>query len=291
MIWNPYPVREQLRITQMYSFFEKSYAKGYSFPGELHDFWECLYVLKGKISVTADERIHSLQEGDIIFHKPMELHKFSVGQETGADLLIFSFTFEGEASDRLKNRVFRLSAEQKEVIYRLTAYIHKTVKADPTSSKTPKYLEYIEPFAHQPAYSQTVTLYLCELFLMLADDGVPSEGSHTQGADLFRKCVGYMTDRLANQITLTELAEYCNISESGVKRLFRKYTGMGVHKYFLTLKIKTASLLLREGVRVSEVAERTGFNSQAYFSAAFKRETGLCASALLPQAGDKKQQT
>jgi AraC-like DNA-binding protein len=49
---------------------------------------------------------------------------------------------------------------------------------------------------------------------------------------------------------------------------------MSVHKYFLTLKIKTATVLLKGGMSVSEVSDTLGFSSQGYFSATYKRETG-----------------
>ena len=53
-IHRAYPVREQIRITDMYSFFQMHFANGYEFSGETHNFWECLYVLNGEVCVSAD---------------------------------------------------------------------------------------------------------------------------------------------------------------------------------------------------------------------------------------------
>ena len=50
---------------------------------------------------------------------------------------------------------------------------------------------------------------------------------------------------------------------------------MGVHKYYTKLRIKTSAELLRDGDNVTDVAEKLGFGTQCYFSAVFKRETGI----------------
>ena len=60
MPWIAYPVREQIRITDMYSLFETHYEKGFAFPGEAHNFWECLYVRNGEACVSGNERVYNL---------------------------------------------------------------------------------------------------------------------------------------------------------------------------------------------------------------------------------------
>ena len=78
MVWQAYPIKEQIQITDMYSLFEAHYEKGYAFPGESHNFWECLYVMDGEVCVSGNERVYNLSQGAIVFHKPLELHKFIV---------------------------------------------------------------------------------------------------------------------------------------------------------------------------------------------------------------------
>ena len=104
MIWPANIVQNQLTIDCFYSFFEVHRDFGFHFPGETHDFWECVYVLNGSIVVSADDRVYTLNPGEIIFHKPMELHKYYVDSASGADLLIFSFSLEGPLSSTLKKK-------------------------------------------------------------------------------------------------------------------------------------------------------------------------------------------
>ena len=94
-IWRAFPINEQIHISDLYSLFQIHYDKDYEFAGETHNFWECLYVMDGEVCVSADERVYNLKSGEIIFHKPLELHKFTVTSNGGVDVLIFSFSAEG----------------------------------------------------------------------------------------------------------------------------------------------------------------------------------------------------
>ena len=71
MTWLAYPIKEQIRITDMYSLFVVHYDCGYAFPGESHNFWECVYIIKGEACISGNERVYNLAQGSIIFHKPL----------------------------------------------------------------------------------------------------------------------------------------------------------------------------------------------------------------------------
>ena len=56
---------------------------------------KCLYILDGELCVSADERIYNMSQGELIFHKPLEFHKFIVNNPKGATVLTFSFSAGG----------------------------------------------------------------------------------------------------------------------------------------------------------------------------------------------------
>lgn len=272
MIWLSCNVKEQLHIEKFYSFFEVHYENGYNFPGESHNFWECLYVLDGSACVSGDERVYNLVQGEIIFHKPLEFHKFYIDNRDGATLLIFSFSLEGGLSGYLQNKVFLLSDEQKSIVSSMLGYMRQ--KAGSPQGDAINYQHYLSAFESIPTYSQMLATYIYQLLLSLTDDGSISRASSAPDAISFSKAVNYMNSHICGQPSVDEIAGFCNISAASLKRIFYKYAGIGVHKYFLKLKIKAAMELLEYGYSVTEVSEKLEFSSQAYFSAAFKRETG-----------------
>lgn len=278
MRWESYEVNEQLYIAKFHSFFEAHYDEGYDFPGESHNFWECVYVMEGTMYVSGDDRVYNLEKGQIIFHKPMELHKFHINNKEGASLLIFSFSLEGNMAAELQDKVYRLSDAQKGIISSLYNYMVQVLGnyLNPPSGSTIHY--FTHPFADNPIYSQMVTSYIYLLFLSLLDNGKVSRVSKAPDALLFSKAVNYMINQMPLQPSVSEIAQAVCTSESTLKRIFQKYAGISVHKYALEMKIKTATLLLQNGASVTEVADKLCFSSQAYFSTCYRRETGVYPS-------------
>lgn len=273
MEWIAYPVKERLRITKIFSFFKFHYKNDYEFSGETHNFWECVYVLDGTICVSADERIYNLSEGEIIFHKPLELHKFHITDKSGATLLIFSFSVEGSLCKHFYDKVFALDEQQKHILSDLIDYAES--HADTGTKAFKRYLAAIE---NVKLYSQNVALSICRLMLSLAESSNILPVLDSRDSIIFTNTVKFMSDNIYNNLTIADIAHSTNISISGIKRIFSRYAGMGVHKYFLKLKLKTAGELLSEGHTVTSVAEALGFSSQGYFSRVFKRETGYLPS-------------
>lgn len=272
--WQPYKDGALININSLFTMFKIHYDKDYYFGGEVHDFWECMYVLNGDVQVSGDERIYALTKGDIIFHKPMELHKFTVTGIDGADVFIFSFKMGGSLKKHFENKVFSLSWEQKRTVDDLISFAQKEIKRFGVSEDDFPYHAFLMPSDFSRIYLQRLSLYICQLFLSLADYDDVSPSVYNSETELFKKAVTFMTENISANPSTEEIARYCNTSLSGIKRLFSKYGGMGVHKYFLSLKLNAALKLLKSGRSVTEVTEEMNFSSQSYFSTAFKREIG-----------------
>ncbi len=277
MIWSAFHVTEEIRIDTFYSFFDPHYKEGYSFAGEAHNFWECLYVCEGSLRVSSDDRVYNLTREQIIFHKPLELHKFHVDHKDGATLLIFSFSMEGALTEHLKDKVFLLSEPQQKIMHALLDYLHTTLAGCKTTSDIPEY-KYLYHDRATKLYYQMLTTYVNQLILSLIDNGTISEASTAPDAQIFSQAVNYINNRVHLSASIPEIAEECYVSVSTLKRIFQKYAGISIHKYILTMKTKAATELLKNGMSVTKVGKTLGFSSQAYFSACYKRETGISPS-------------
>ena len=274
MAWNSYEIKEQVKIDRLYSLFKRHYKKGHQFAGEMHDFWEVVYVVDGEVIISADENVHNFKSGDIIFHKPLELHKFNVVGEDGATLLIFSFTLSGVLCKRMERRAYHLDKYGRSIIKSFLNFLEQEREKYPQAEEDITYSDFHSIYSHDDIFLQTVSLYISSIILSVAGGESTLPKTKTHETELFKTALIIMNERLAEQLSVNELASGLNISVSSLKRLFEKYAGMSVHKYFLTLKIKTATLMLKGGMSVNEVSDALGFSSQGYFSATYKRETG-----------------
>ena len=83
----------------------------------------------------------------------------------------------------------------------------------------------------------------------------------------------FITRQFAEDISLTDIAAYCNVSPFHFSRIFKTFTSTSPHQFLLEVRLKNAELLLRNtGLPVADVAYSSGFNSIQYFTAAFKQK-------------------
>jgi len=265
-----FPIIENIKLKNIHSFFKMVCSDTFEFSGETHNFWEMMYVIKGSLCVSADERIYQLSEGQIIFHKPMELHKFYITDKKGAEILVFSCDAEGSLCSFFEEKVFTLSSMQQGLLRDLIGYAEKYAE-----NTDDVYGRYLSACNTEETYSQTVSLYIKRLMLSLFENGNVLPVLNTNDSTAFTRAVRYMNDNISLNLSVDEIADYMNLSVSSLKRIFSRYAGMGVHKYFLKLKLKNAAEMLENGFSVTSVGDRLGFSSQGYFTNVFKREIGL----------------
>lgn len=273
MAWVSFEVKEQLKIEKIHSFFKLHFEKGHNFAGEMHDFWEVVYVVDGEVVISADENVHKFKSGDIIFHKPLELHKFNVVGNDGATLFVFSFSMSGEICKKLERKACHLDKYGRSLIKSfIEFYEHEREKIFEKDSRNVIHL--LTYLAGDNVFLHTLSTYISRIVLSLSDGTNTLSKTKTHETELFKRALEIMNERVAEQLSVSKLAATLNMSVSSLKRLFDKYAGMSVHKYFLNLKIKTATLMLKGGMSVSETADALGFSSGGYFSTTYKRETG-----------------
>ncbi|ATY11975.1 AraC family transcriptional regulator [Amycolatopsis sp. AA4] len=95
-----------------------------------------------------------------------------------------------------------------------------------------------------------------------------------------RAVVAAMRERLAEPITLADLAGAVHLSVYHLVRVFKEATGETPYRYLTGLRIDEAKRLLRDtDLTVSQIAGRCGFASPAALSTAFLRHTGTRPSA------------
>ena len=71
-------------------------------------------------------------------------------------------------------------------------------------------------------------------------------------------------------------AKICALSVSRFNHLFKEVTGLSPQKYYNTLRMENAGILLRETkLTVTDVAIKTGFADALYFGQAFKKFYGI----------------
>lgn len=82
----------------------------------------------------------------------------------------------------------------------------------------------------------------------------------------------YIQDNLGAQLTISELAQIANLSSFHFGRVFKRSTGLSVHRYVMEQRLIHARIMLETTRQpISQIALDAGFASQSHLNTAFRR--------------------
>ena len=278
-----YAIEKEVEIENIYSFFINKICLGYTFAGESHNFYECLYLMDGEIEIASGNSIYIMNKGNIIFHTPMAHHKFSIKSES-ATIMVISFSIKN--NDRVNNLsgMYTLNESQNNIIKGLEEIYLDGISNGARIDDEDIYNEFSRTIAKDRGKLYSVSLYLTLLICSLKNSIREQDETNEEGARIFRLVVNIMHQMVTENPTVNDFASQVNVSPSTLKRIFKRYTGVGIHNYFMSVKIKTATNLLKNGKNVGEVSDMLSFPSTSYFSTVFKKQTGILPSKIKHQS-------
>ena len=253
-------IDKKFDIRAFYSAFKFQWDKNFVFSGESHEPWEIVFVTDGRVEVTEDEKIYRLGAGDMILHAPWEFHRIRSSEGTSPCVMVMAFLASGELPSKLKNGIFSLDRMLFGEYLEVFESIYKVI-----SKKSEN--EYCATEA-----AALLTSFLIRLSKKLNDETQPIS---TVSAREYKSAVFAMNEGICENLTLTDIAQSCNVSVSYLKLLFDKYAGVSPKSYYSKLRIQHACELLKSGMSVTATADAMNFSSPNYFCVFFKRHMGI----------------
>ena len=112
--------------------------------------------------------------------------------------------------------------------------------------------------------------------VQLASNAYSPRLNNTMEARILRVC-RYVHENFMNPIKLETIAQLANMNPTSFCRFFRKSTGQSFFEYINDLRVgKACNLLLdKQNLSISEVAYKSGFNSQTLFNRIFRRKKDM----------------
>ncbi len=86
--------------------------------------------------------------------------------------------------------------------------------------------------------------------------------------------LSYLQEHMSEKITLDLIADRFYVSKFHLSHCFKRATGFSIMEYLISSRILKARQLLREGMRVQDVGEAVGFQSNEHFIRTFSAITG-----------------
>lgn len=114
--------------------------------------------------------------------------------------------------------------------------------------------------------------------------------ARTEEKNWIRGVAEYLEMNYAQKFSQQKCAELFHVNKDYMSRRFREEYGIGMISYLTQIRLKKAKELLGSSdMQIQEIADRVGFFDVKYFSAQFKKGTGMTPSAFRTLGSGKKE--
>jgi len=230
------------------------------------DLW---YVASGRGAVQVDGSWHGFEAGDLLCLKPGTRYQRERTDDADPFQLYYAHILPfGHRDDGLNEALaaawpLLLSVQHRPDFLRLFSQL-------------------FEAYATRPAHHESLTVKGLALQVLDAvfDELQQSPARRRPGLHPGLLQAKALVERsYAEPLTVSDLASAGGLCPSHLSALFSRELGVSPVAYLLRVRIREARLLLARGLRVKEVAQRTGFRSQHYFCRQFRQRVGMTPTA------------
>lgn len=225
-----------------------------------HTFHKCVIVYEGHVAYTVEGETYILEKGDVLWVPSYEAHKVEVfGDRRYKRLVVYiSESFAESLGNGLAARLKKVGQ----------TYEHQN-HCD-TGSLFPGSMAGEEELIRLGAFIPWMGRSIKGLKRMDKTDNL-SNKSDVDVPEWVKETVTYIKANSELPMTVAELAERCYLNQHYFMHRFKEATGTGVHQFIIQERLKVARGLMKQGMKLTDVAYDSGFNNYTTFTRAFKK--------------------
>ena len=246
-----------------------------------HDYFELIYVYKGKRVMQVEDEQIILNEKDICIFDMQCAH---LDMRMASEGIAFYCCFTRKLTDsyfisHINNKrireFFLLKREQKTD----ASYMKLTPDLKVIDNLEKNFAEiFIEMEIAESGYeriAQICTLRLLNSFQQNATTDLVIFSKHLQGTKLYQAVAKYISSNIAD-ISLDKLCENFHYQADYYNRLIKKNSGLTYSEYIRSLRMEKAkNLLINTDMSVQEIVLFLGYQCYSYFYKTFQKENGM----------------
>jgi len=246
-----------------------------------HSFFEFVYIHQG-FSVHYYNGITTLlTPGDIFGMRPGDTHGYTRPNRTILYNCLFDSSALGKEIDELKKlpglkQIF--STEQPPVWQR--------INLDPIARK--EAVSYLEKMILERQYREkgwelklkSLLIEFLILFSRASQHGfIGGKMGEYKYTEYILKALDFIEKNYHQNILIEDIATSVGLSTDYFSRMFKQFIGVTPQEYVKNVRLAKATELLREhDMRITQVAEKVGFEDPGYFTRQFKKILGITPS-------------
>lgn len=224
--------------------------------------YQLIYVCEGQCVVTLDGAVHIAYPGDCILYRPGETQDYLLSKR--ARPCTYWIHFNGIICEKMfeslgLQHIHLIKAEQNREIEHLISRVCQYYNLEIPNR-------------------ELICSGLMQSVLALLSNEAHRKTYHAEGKG--KEKISELISRIKMvpnlNITVSECADFCNMSKAHFARVFKQVTGMPPVQFMLRIRIDRAKELLDfTDQTVADIAEACGFSDQNYFARTYKKFIGM----------------
>ena len=276
-------VKKAVEVQSLITIEALTLSPTFSYPQEIHEFYEFAFVENGKLSCTLDEKTVELSGGDFLLIPPSKTHSYFVAPAHTAEIFIVCFRCNSELLT-IFDRKIALKREEK-------ALIEEIVKEAKNAFSFPfkRKLRLLESplLGAQQMVENNIERLLIRLIRNETDKNKNIRLVHSSEElenNLIKDIVALLERNIYGKITLEDISRKTYYSKTFLNGIFKKNMGHTIMQYYTVLKVREAQKLLQENLSPSAVSHQLHFESPTYFTKVFKKYAQMTPSVYKKRA-------
>lgn len=221
---------------------------------------ELLYVEKAQVTVSLNNGIHNLKEGDCFFIDSREIHYIKGSPRSITEILMFDSSSLDEIAPGLRPQSARLLPSP------FIADYYRAIKEE--LSRRPPYYDL--------KVHSLLTLMLVEIYRKEPLTKKGKTRDHTS-IENYKNLLGEIEEK-CSYITFEDAAAFMGLSKPYFSRFFKSLSGMTFSQYLNIIRLEKAIALLNHNAgqrSITDIASLCGFDTIRHFNRVFRDFTGF----------------
>ena len=225
----------------------------------IHTQYEIYLNLSGDVSFEVENRIYPISRGSVIITRPMEYHHCIYHSNAAHEH--YWITFSTDDGEEFLKQFFEQKMKNDNLILLDEAQLEECLC-------TLDDLLENDPLEHRIAF--------CRL-LHILDMGRRAEGSNliNKVSRDVTQALRFMDEHLTEDVEISVLAGYCNVSVNTLERHFKESLGSTPFSVLQKKRLVYSMRFLKNGDTVTDTAVKSGFSDYSNYIQLFRKQFGI----------------
>jgi len=256
----------KINVERLYTILYQEKGKGFVSKNERNLYWELIYMDKGSMFCTIEDKSLRLEQGDLLFIRSNQNHFQKADGESLASFLSMTFDLNSQQDGIPDGTIIHADNAMHQIIRNIMNEYRSKITYNEDMIMC--YLKQVIVCSLRKQQKQTTS----QDILM----------AHTAKgrSKLISDCLRIIDENIGNKVTVESIAAQLCTSSSLLSKAFKNETGFNIAEYIRDHRMEKAKDMIRMGdYSITEIADILGFSSICNFSAAFKKKFAVAPSS------------